>query len=223
MDLKKYKELLSFFWTVLKKTSKEKFLLFKEFLKDIGINEVDILKEKVDDENLKDVLEDIDYSKKIRKSLKRYEPPKKVKVYIEEFFLMVKDKMYAFFSQYNPKNNELFIRRIDGRLIIEAVRKFFPSDERILSDDKNTFIFELSCFYRRERKQLEMSFWCRFKVKKECIPEMKFENVTLFDEFIEAIGLSDFDKSVQFAGSYSEGEMSYDNTCEVSWVKIMQV
>ncbi|MCM8796690.1 MAG: hypothetical protein NC923_02250 [Candidatus Omnitrophica bacterium] len=218
--MEKYHELIAFFYSVLNKASREKFLLFKDFLKELEIDEDKIRRIRLKDEILLDILTDIYYSKKIKQSLKEFEPPGNVQEYINKVLHEVKEKAFDFFKRHQAKQDEFSIKEeSQARLLITADRRFFPQDERILPKDKNVFNFELSCFYRKATKHLEISFSTRFDVKEKEISDMDSSNVTLFDEFIQAIGLSEFDKSVQFNAIYSDGQIIYDNNCEVYWTK----
>lgn len=221
MEKGRYKELLSFFYLLLKKASKEKFLLFKEFLKDVKIKEGELRKVRIKDSSLREILQHITYSERLKKSLKKDTLPKKVKDYIEEFISKIEDNARRFFQAYKPGPKELSIKRdLPDRLTITASRRFFPEDDRILPDDKNVFNFELSFFWDKEKKSLSIDFSCWFEVKEESIPDFRSDNFTIFDKFVEALGLSDFNKGVSFDAIYSEGETFYDNTCEVCWQKL---
>lgn len=223
MDLEsvKYDPLLCFFYTALSRASRSHFQLFRDFLAELKIDEERIKKYKIKDEILLDILADIYYSKKIKKSLKEYEPPFHIREYIAGILAKLREKTKAFFAQFDSKQEEVSVKEEFGNhLYIKASRGYFMKDERLLPSEDDAYSFEWSAFYRKEAEFLELSFSTRFKVKEEEVPGMDSSNMTIFDKFVEHLGLVEgYDKSVQFDAVYSDGETLLNNTCEVYWLK----
>jgi hypothetical protein len=217
----KYDPLLCFFYTALSRASKNHFQLFRDFLAELKIDEERIKKYKIKDEILLDMLADIYYSKKIKKSLKEYEPPLHIREYIAGILAKLREKIKEYFAKFDPAQDAVSVKEEFGNHVyIKAGRRYFLKDDRVLPSEDDAFSFEWSAFYRKEAERLEISFSTRFKVKEEEVPGMDSSNMTIFDKFAEHLGLAEgYDKSVQFDAIYSDGETLLNNTCEVYWLR----
>lgn len=217
METGRYSELITFFYTVLKKTSRKQMLLFKDFLKELNIAEDVFLRGKVKDKVFLDILKDIYYSKKLKRSLKEYEPPACGRKYINNLLRDAQEKSRGFFAGRHAGPEEAVIVRESKKLTITASRRFFLRDERILPNEKDVFIFELTCSYHKSSTWITVDFSTRFGVQEGETPGMDTDSITLFDEFIQAIGFADVRKNAQFNAVYTDGQTIYDNECGVSW------
>ena len=221
----KYDALLGFFYSALKDTSEEGLAMFRELLKDLKADEEEIRKAKIEDEGMKRALKDIGYSKKIRKALEEDEPPEYVKGYIDTFLTETSVKAKTFFAELKPEPKSYSVKdRFENAIEIISSRALFQKDKRILAAEEDVFRFELSCYYKKDKKRLGVTMSVRFKVEESEISKVDSSNFTLFDKFISSLGLEEgFSKSVQFSATISEGQTIYDNTCEVYWSKELEM
>lgn len=225
----KYDTLLNFFYYVLKDTSEGGLALFKELLADLKADEAGLRKAKIEDEGMKRTLKDISNSRKIRKALEEDEPPDYVKGYVDAFLSEVSTKAKAFFAAEKPEPKSYSVKdRFENAIEIIAARALFPKDKRILvpKPEEDVFRFELSCYYSKADKLLSAVMAVRFSVEEKEIRKIGSQDLVLFDKFIEAIGLgpdSGFEKSVYFNATVCEGETYYDNTCEVTLRKRLEM
>jgi len=221
----KYDVLFSFLYSVLKDTSEDGLAIYKELLKELKVDEDEIKKVRIDDDGMKRALKDIGYSKKIRKALEEDEPPDHVKGYIDTFIAETAAKAKIFLAEFKPEPKSYSVKdRFENTLEITASRSLFQKDKRILAAEEDVFRFELSCYYRKERKRLGVTMSVRFKVEDSEITKIGSSNLTQFDKFISSLSLDEgFNKSVQFSATISEGQTIYDNTCEVYWNKELEM
>ena len=221
----KYDALLGFFYSALKDTSEEGLTVFRELLKDLKADEDEVRKAKIEDEGMKRALKDIGYSKKIRKALEEDEPPEYVKGYIDTFLTETSVKAKAFFAELKPEPKSYSVKdRFENAIEIISSRALFQKDKRILAAEEDVFRFELSCYYKKDKKRLGVTMSVRFKVEESEISKVDSSNFTLFDKFISSLSLEEgFNKSVQFSATISEGQTIYDNTCEVYWSKELEM
>ena len=213
-----FKELLAFILKLLTRLSKEKLALFKDFLKESGIEETEIGKVKVEDEEFKDVLKSLEYDKKVKDALQEMEPPAHIKEYIDKTIKEAKTKVKEYFEPRNPDKKALVIKdRFDHSFLVTVNREFFDKDPRILPSEENSYKFEISCYYRKEMKRLEVTLYSQLAVIEKEIPSVRTDNFTIFDKFAEHLGLGGADKSVQFSAVISDGEISYSYDCDAFW------
>lgn len=221
----RHNALLGFFYTVIKDTSKEGLAEYREFLREMHLDEDEVRKARIDDEDMKQVLKGIGYSKKIRQAIEEDELPEHVRAYIGTFLSFAESGARAFFAGLKPKPKSYTVKEMfDNAIQIIAARSFFSHDKRILAAQEDVFRFHLGCYYIKPKKELSVSMTVRFEVEEKEIRRVSSEDLILFDNYIEAIGLGDgFAKSVQFNATVSEGETFYDNICEVSWTKTLEM
>jgi hypothetical protein len=222
----KFKELLSFMQKLFSYIPKEKRALFDEFLKEIGIEKKFIEETKIKDKDFKKILKSLYYDKKLENSLKKSEPPQNIRDYIKKSLKELKAKIKEFFKPYKPNKNNLIIKeKFEDTLSIIVSRRFFREDNRILPTKENTYNFELSYYYRKEEKRLELELKTRFKVKESEINSLSesSSNLTIFDDFANYLGFSNEEKSVQFNAIVSEGDIDCSNDCDVYWLKFINM
>jgi len=221
----KYDTLFSFFYSVLKDASEEGLTMYKELLKELKVDEEEARKAKIEDEGMKRALKDFGYSKKIRKALEEDEPPEHVKGYVDTFLVETAVKAKAFFAELKPEPKSWSVRdRFENAIEVVASRALFQKDKRILAAEEDIFRFELSCYYRKEKKRLGVTMSVRFKVEEGEVSKIGSSDITLFDKFIGSLGLEEgFNKSAHFSATISEGETLCDNTCEVCWIKELEM
>jgi len=222
----KFKELLSFMQKLFSYIPKEKRALFDEFLKEIGIEKKFIEETKIKDKDFKKILKSLYYGKKVENSLKKSEPPKNIQDYIKKSIKELKAKIKEFFKPYKPNKNNLIIKeKFKDTLSIIVSRRFFNEDDRILPTKENTYNFELSYYYRKEEKRLELRLKTHFKVKESEIRSLSesSSNLTIFDNFANHLGFSNEEKSVQFNAIVSEGDTACSNDCDVYWFKVIDM
>jgi len=213
-------ELLAFIKDMLSDISKDKLSLFKGFLKDAGIKDSDMEGVKVEDDLLKDAIKSIQYDKKVKDALKQAEPPAHVNEYINKTIKDAKSKIEDFFKvNATSKKNFAINDRFDHSFSVTASRGFFDKDERIMPNEQDTYEFELSCYYRKEKPRLEITLYSQFKVKEDCVTSVGSDNFVLFDKFAQKLGFKAPEKSVQFSAVISDGEVSYNNDCDAYWTK----
>jgi|GEM_PF-3775503 len=216
----RFKELLAFMQDLLSGISQEKLALFSDFLKETGINNSEIEKVKVEDKEYKEVLKSLSYDKKVKDALKESEPPEHIKEYIAKTIKEAKIKVKEFFEPHNPDKKALSIKdRFDQSFLVTVNRDFFEKDPRLSPSEENTYEFEFSCYYRKEKACLEITLYSQLAVKENEIPSVSTDNFTIFDKFARHLGLGDADKSVQFSAIISGGEITYSYDCDAYWTK----
>jgi hypothetical protein len=215
----KHKELLVFMRDIVTGISEEKIELFSDFLKDIGTDEKDIAGVKVKDEAYKDVLKSLSYDKKVRAALLEAEPPDHIRESIEKTIKTLKEKAKEFFKSHNAERKASIKDRLDNSFSITAERGLFERDNRIARSEDDAYAFEISCYYRKENKRIEITLHSQFKVEGDSITSVGSDNFTIFDELAEHLGFRKADKSVQFNAIISDGEVSYNNDCDAYWTR----
>ena len=74
--------------------------------------------------------------------------------------------------------------------------------------------------YGEKDNKIDLSFSTHFEVKEDEISNISAENLTIFDSFVEALGINEaYDKNTNFPATYSEGETIIQNLCELSLEK----
>jgi len=216
----KFKELLAFIQELLSRLSEEKLALFRDFLKETGIEEKEVEKAKIDDEEFKDVLKSLEYDRKVKDAVAQTEPPAHIKEHISKTIKEAKAKVKEFFEPHNPDKKTLIIKdRFDHSFLVTVSREFFEKDPRILPSEENTYEFEIGCYYRKEMKRLEVTLYSQLAIVEKEIPSVRTDNFIIFDKFAGYLGLGGSDKSVQFSAVISDGEISYSYDCDAFWTK----
>ncbi|MCM8771418.1 MAG: hypothetical protein NC936_06130 [Candidatus Omnitrophica bacterium] len=92
----------------------------------------------------------------------------------------------------------------------------FPNKEDV-------YEFELKYYWRKEKKTLEVTLYSRLKIREEAISTVTTDNFTIFDKFAEYIGFTNTDKSVQFNAIIVDGEVIYNNDCDIYYRNIFHM
>jgi len=216
MDKERYIELMGFFYALLSRTDDKALDYFRKFITQTGFDELRIRRAKIKTDSFKEVLTNIDYNTRLKRLIEDSEPPDHVKRHIGGIVQAVWDKAHEYFKSAAHGAIE-FSRRNGRTFIIEAERGLFGPDNRVMLSVSNTYKLEFSCYYCKESQRLDISFSARFNVLESAIATMDSDNFTLFDPLAHYLGLKNFSKSVQFDALYSEGEIFYNNNCEVCW------
>jgi hypothetical protein len=219
----KHKELLVFMRDIVAGISAEKLELFSNFLKDIEIDAKDIAGIKVKDEAYKDVLKSLSYGNKVRAALLDAEPPDHIRENIEKTIKTLKENAKEFFKSHNAERKVSIRDRLDNSFSIIAERGLFERDNRIAKSEDDAYAFEISCYYRRENKRIEIALHSQLKVEEDSITSVGSDNFTIFDKLAEHLGFRKDDKSVQFNAIISDGEVSYNNDCDAYWTRHVDV
>jgi len=221
MDLGyKHQELLAFFYSILEESSPESLSELGELLKILNVGKKELQKTKIKKGEFKDVLKAVFYNNKIKLALKESEPPQKTQEFIDKTIKEAIDKIREFFGQHKDKQPELRIKEDSGRsFTVEANRGFFVEDKRILPTVEGLYKFDFRCYYRKESQELEISLFTDLRVRESEISSITFSNITIFDDFARYLGFSSEPdvKNVYFNAIFSEGELLYDNTCNIEW------
>jgi hypothetical protein len=218
---KKYGHLLAFFYNVLNGASRKSLPLYMEFLDEIKADKEKIQDEIIEDEDLKDVLKDIEYSKRIKKALKEFEPPDEAKDRVTAIMGEASKAIAVFFEPKNTEYEDVVLKaESDSYFDVFVKRKFFKEDPRMACPD-DAYKFHFSCFYRKETGKVEVKLSVSVNVIEKEIMGMTSENFTVFDEFAAAMGFSNAinDKRVYFDAIIEEGVTYEDNPCNVEWRK----
>lgn len=219
----KQKELLAFFYTLLEDASADSLMEFAELLALLGADKDEIRQIKVKDEGLKDALKAIACNRKIKQSLKEDEEPDNVSQYMKDAAEAVSKSAKEFFAGLTRDKDSWQIKNSyeGGLLDIIAARSIFKEDSRITPSIEDNYKFNFYCSYRKEKQDLEIGIWTTFAVREDEIRNVSSENMAIFDEFATALGFSaaDAQKHVYFNARLSDGNIFYDQMCNIEWNK----
>ena len=218
----KHKELLAFFYALLEEASVDSLMEFAELLALLDADKEEIRQIKVKNEGLKEALKAIVCNKKIKRALKEDEEPDNVYQYMKDATEAASKNAKDFFAGLtNNKDSWQLKNSHEGVLDIIAARKLFKEDSRINPSIEGIYKFNFHCFYRKEQQSLEISIETMFAVKEDEIRNVDSQNMVIFDELVAALGFSaaDAEKNVSFNATLSDGNIFYDQTCNIGWNK----